>query len=78
MAPGPLRPGARVTVVRLNGSRRELPDGATVAAALEMLEAPREGVAVALDGEIVPRGEWETTPLLEGQEVEVLQAVQGG
>ena len=36
------------------------------------------GVAVALDGEVVPRGDWSTTPFREGQEVEVLHAVQGG
>ena len=43
--------------------------------------APGEGgrgVAVALDGEVVPRGEWERTPLREGQAVEVLAAIQGG
>ena len=36
------------------------------------------GVAVALDGEVVPRGEWATTEVREGQELEVLHAVQGG
>jgi phage head maturation protease len=33
---------------------------------------------VALDGEVVPRGEWGTTPLRERQKVEVLAAIQGG
>ena len=36
------------------------------------------GVAVALDGEVVPRGEWASTEVREGQQVEVLRAVQGG
>jgi sulfur carrier protein len=35
-------------------------------------------VAVALDGEVVPRAAWSTTRLGDGQQVEVLQAVQGG
>jgi sulfur carrier protein len=35
-------------------------------------------VAVALDGEVVPRGEWDTTELRDGQQLEVLHAVQGG
>ena len=35
-------------------------------------------MAVALDGEVVPRGEWATTEVREGQQVEVLHAVQGG
>ena len=36
------------------------------------------GVAVAVDGEVVPRGEWSATELEDGREVEVLHAVQGG
>ena len=36
------------------------------------------GIAVAVDGEVVPRGEWERTALREGQTVEVLAAIQGG
>jgi thiazole synthase len=66
--------------IELNGAPRELPDGATLATAVRESgagEAPR-GVAVALDGEVVPRGEWEGTPLREGQAVEVLAAIQGG
>jgi sulfur carrier protein len=35
-------------------------------------------VAVAVDGEVVPRAAWPRTPLSSGQRVEVLQAVQGG
>jgi sulfur carrier protein len=33
---------------------------------------------VALDGEVVPRGQWATTEIREGQQIEVLHAVQGG
>jgi sulfur carrier protein len=42
--------------------------------------APSEGrgVAVALDGEVVPRRLWDEVALREGQRVEVVQAVQGG
>jgi sulfur carrier protein len=69
-----------VTAVTLNGERRELPSDATIATAVELAGAPGNGrgVAVALDGEVVPRGEWATTAVREGQEVEVLRAVQGG
>ena len=66
--------------VVLNGEPRELRDGATVADAVDMSGAPesRAGVAVAVDGEVVPRGRWDDQPLADGQQVEVLQAVQGG
>ena len=68
-----------MTVVTLNGERRELPDAATVEAAVRAAGADDgRGVAVALDGEVVPRGEWATTEVRDGQQVEVLHAVQGG
>ena len=65
--------------VRLNGRPQDLPDGAPLTAAMRVpgVEDPR-GVAVAVDGEVVPRGSWETTRLSAGQAVEVLRAVQGG
>ncbi len=66
--------------IELNGEVRELAEGATLAEAARAAGAPedRRGVAVALDGEVVPRGEWEATALREGQAVEVLAAIQGG
>jgi sulfur carrier protein len=63
---------------RVNGELRELSDGATVASVLELLGAPGTGVAVALDGEVVPRAEWQRTRVPDGGSVEVLTAVQGG
>jgi sulfur carrier protein len=66
--------------VVLNGESHELPDGATVESAVIATGAPADGrgVAVALDGAVVPRGEWSTTPVRPDQQVEVLHAVQGG
>jgi sulfur carrier protein len=64
----------------INGERRELPDGVTVADAVVAAGVPAggRGVAVAVDGEVVSRGAWERTTLVGGEQVEVLQAVQGG
>lgn len=36
------------------------------------------GVAVAVNGAVVPRGSWKTRPLADGDEVELVTAVQGG
>ena len=69
-----------VPQILLNGEPKTLPEGATAADAVRASGVPREarGVAVALDGEVVPRGEWQSTPLAEGGQVEVLEAVGGG
>jgi len=64
--------------VVLNGEAHELGDSPTVADAVRAAEAPDRGVAVAVDGEVVPRTSWDATSLADGQHVEVLQAVQGG
>jgi sulfur carrier protein len=67
-------------IVRLNGEDRELPDGATVAAAVALLGVAPDarGVAVAVDREVVRRGAWEETILTPHASVEILTAIQGG
>jgi len=65
--------------VFVNGDATELAPGATVAALVERLEvADGRGVAVAVDAEVVPRGEWQARTLADGAKVEVLRAIQGG
>jgi sulfur carrier protein len=64
--------------VTVNGARWELPEGATLADVLARLDVPGRGVAVALDGAVVPRASWPATALADGAGVEVLTAVQGG
>jgi sulfur carrier protein len=66
--------------VLVNGSETELAEGATVEAALHALEVPAagRGVAVAVDAEVVPRGQWAAHELQDGARVEILRAIQGG
>lgn len=66
--------------ILLNGQPVELGDAATVADAVAQAGASADarGVAVAIDGEVVPRAEWTATIVRDGQAVEVLQAIQGG
>ena len=66
--------------VTLNGEQRDLHEGAHVREAVTASGAAPDarGLAVAVDGEVVPRGEWDRVQLREGQRVEIVQAVQGG
>ena len=66
--------------IPLNGEPPELEPGTKVKGLLDALDVPggARGVAVAVDAEVVPRGEWETTMLDDGARVEVLRAIQGG
>jgi sulfur carrier protein len=67
-------------VILLNGQRSELRAGETVAAVLASLELGLDapGVAVAVDGEVVPRSAWSCFELPAEARVEVLTAMQGG
>jgi sulfur carrier protein len=67
-------------MIYLNGNPHDGGAEETVAAVLALLElAPdAHGVAVAVDGEVVPRAGWETFAIPDGARVEVLTAMQGG
>lgn len=64
----------------VNGRERELPPGGTVAELVVALglSTGADGVAVAVNEEVVPRAGWEARRLAAGDRVEVVQAVQGG
>jgi thiazole synthase len=66
--------------IDLNGESVSLSEDASVAEAVEAsgADGDRRGVAVAVDGEVVPHSEWSRTSLKDGQAVEVLAAIQGG
>lgn len=65
-------------MITVNGKSEELPDAPTLQRVLEARGAAREGIAVAVDGEVVPRHRWVDTRLRDGASIEVLTAVQGG
>jgi sulfur carrier protein len=67
-------------VILLNGERSDVRAGETVAAVLGRLGLDLEarGVAVAVDGEVVPRTQWGSFTVTEHAHVEVLTAMQGG
>ena len=62
----------------INGEPRDLPDGMTVSALLELLGAPRSGIAVARNDEVVRRSEYETFRVCDGDAIEIIKAVAGG
>ncbi|MFG2288942.1 sulfur carrier protein ThiS [Streptomyces sp. NPDC048595] len=64
--------------VSINGEAREIPGGLTLDRLVATLSAAPTGVAAAVNEVVVPRTQWPTTPLAEGDRVEVLTAVQGG
>lgn len=64
--------------IRVNGRERHVEADCTVARLLSELGVPADGVAVAVDREVVPRGQHAERVLTEGAQVELLRAVGGG
>jgi sulfur carrier protein len=69
--------GAAVTV-HVNGAAREIPAGSALADLFALVTSAQSGIAVAVNGEVVPRGSWPDTRLADGDRVEVVTAMQGG
>ena len=67
-------------MIVLNGQSSDIREGELLAAALARLglDADARGVAVAVDGEVVPRAHWQSFALADDARVEVVTAMQGG
>ncbi|HZR52179.1 MAG TPA: sulfur carrier protein ThiS [Streptosporangiaceae bacterium] len=69
-----------MNVVRLkvNGAAFEAESGSTVEQVVGAVTPLSSGVAAAVNGAVIPRGQWAATELRDGDQVEVVTAVQGG
>jgi sulfur carrier protein len=65
--------------IRVNGQDEPL-DAETLAALIEAkaVDVAQKGIAVALNGAVIPRAEWAVTRLKAGDSVEIVRARQGG
>jgi len=60
---------------------QDVPVGAATIAELlseQAVDVGRRGIAVALNGSVVPRSVWGETALRPGDSVEIVRAMQGG
>jgi sulfur carrier protein len=67
--------------VTINGEGQEFAGEPTVEDAVRHLHGegvPARGVAVAVNGEVVPRSHWSEVTLKDSDRVEILRAVGGG
>ncbi len=64
--------------ITVNGQPHEAADEPSLAQLVSRISDRRTGIAVALNGEVVPRGSWADTAVSSGDRVDVVTAVQGG
>ncbi|ELC7282428.1 sulfur carrier protein ThiS [Aeromonas veronii] len=64
--------------IRLNDKAQSLAAGQSVADLLAAQGVNPQGVAVALNGAVLPRGRWAETRLNYGDEIHLFTAIAGG
>jgi len=70
---------ADAPMIEVNGTSERLA-AATLEALLaeKAIDTAQRGIAVALNGAVVPRAAWPATPLRPGDSIEIVRARQGG
>jgi thiamine biosynthesis protein ThiS len=62
----------------ISGAPQTFENLATLAAVIDVLQLKGDRVAVELNREIVPRAQWEATPIKDGDKLEIVHFVGGG
>lgn len=65
-------------VLRINGESREVPQLDSLAALVEHLDMKADRLAIELNRDIVPRDQWASTALKDGDSLEIVHFVGGG
>jgi len=70
---------AQIASIHINGAEEPL-TVSTLAALLQekAVDGGQRGIAVALNGQVIPRADWPATGLKPGDSVEIVRARQGG
>ena len=65
-------------IIRINGSEREVEDGATLETVLEHFKIKTQGIAVELNKEVVPKRLYAGTIIKERDVLEIIRMAGGG
>ncbi len=64
--------------IRINGTTKQISPNISITDLLNELALPKEGIAVAVNGEVIPRDQHGLTLINEEDQIEVIRAVAGG
>ena len=63
----------------INNDSREVPEKSSITSVLNHLEIPADnGIAVALNQQVIPRTKWNETPVAEQDKILLVKITQGG
>lgn len=65
--------------IKINKVEQELNDGLSLKQVLEQVpNIPQSGIAVAVNGDVVPKTDWDTRTITDGDAITVIRAFYGG
>lgn len=64
--------------ILINGNEQELGEAVSIAQLLSEKQIGKDGIAVALNQNVIPRDQWEKTTLKENDNVLIIKATKGG
>ncbi|MFT6715378.1 MAG: sulfur carrier protein [Saprospiraceae bacterium] len=64
--------------IKLNGNDQEMQDDISLLKAVESLNIPQNGIAIAVNQQIITKSNWENTSLNNNDEILIIKATQGG
>ena len=67
-----------MTSIEVNGAPCGVPPGQTLAGLLEQLDLSGQGMALAVNREVVPRQQWNERLLVQQDRVDIVRAIGGG
>jgi len=67
-----------VIKIRINGTTKQISPNISITDLLNELALPKEGIAVAVNGEVIPRDQHGLILINEEDQIEVIRAVAGG
>jgi len=67
-----------MTQIDVNGAPCSVPAGQTLSGLLEQLGMPAQGIALAVNREVVPRQQWLERRLQQNDKVDIVRAIGGG
>jgi sulfur carrier protein len=64
--------------IKLNGDTIEMEEAASALSALQQLNIDQNGIAVAVNNQIITKTKWAQTALKNNDEILIIKATQGG
>ncbi len=64
--------------VKINNQQKNISDNSSVTSLLQQLQQPENGIAVAINQQIITKTDWTTKIINNGDDILIIQATQGG